>query len=57
MKPHVLLGLDGNICKEIAKRPIQPDINQMHTSEDFQMILGKNLMKNLKGENKLWKKE
>jgi D-sedoheptulose 7-phosphate isomerase len=49
MITHAVLGFDGGKCKELADNAIHIPLNDMQVAEDFQMIIGHILMKDLKG--------
>jgi len=48
MKTHAILGFDGGKCKELADNPIHTPIDNMHVTEDFQMMIGHILILYLK---------
>ena len=48
MKTHAVIGFDGGKCKKIAENPIHIPRDDMQVAEDFQMIIGHILMKDLK---------
>ena len=47
MKIFAILGFDGGLCKRLLKNYVHININDMHISEDFQLIIGHIILKSL----------